>query len=662
MASKSAILAVRIIGDAKSAISSMKDAEGAAGGFGSKLAGLKPGALAVGGAVVTGVIAAGKALYDLGSTFDEVEDTIRAGTGATGDALSGLVDDAHAVATSVPTDFATAGQTVADLNTRMGLSGDTLQTVASQYLEASRVLGQDVDISGTTAAFQAFGIEGDNVSGAMDALFRVSQSTGVGMNELAGGVQGNALALQELGFSFDQSAALVGTLDKAGVDANGTLNAMRKGMITLAKDGEQPAEAFQRVTGELQGYIATGDTASALDLASTVFGTKGAAQMVQALQSGAISMGDLTATAAGTGDTILGVGQDTMDAAEKWQILKNRGMEALEPLASSVFSFAGDALGGLMEWLDSVDFTPLTGALTTAGTAVSGFGNFFAEAAPKVGGIVSTIRDTLTPVISFLAPIVSNAVTIITGVISGAMTVIQGVVNVIKGIFTGDWSLIWQGAGQIVTGAWDIIKSVVTGAMNHVKAVISAGASILSNLWSGAWTRIKTATSSGVDNTISFVKSLPSRAASALSSAGSALYSAGVALVQGMINGITSKARGIAEAALGGVATAVSKVKGFLGIASPSRLFHEIGAFTGQGLALGITSEAAHVRSAYEDLITPPSPASIDLDAYGNGPKAANTQVTYNINVTGVLDGDDAARKIEKLLRDHARRTGAVTL
>jgi hypothetical protein len=129
-----------------------------------------------------------------------------------------------------------------------------------------------------------------------------------------------------------------------------------------------------------------------------------------------------------------------------------------------------------------------------------------------------------------------------------------------------------------------------------------------------------------------------------------------------MINGITSKARGIAEAALGGVATAVSKVKGFLGIASPSRLFHEIGAFTGQGLALGITSEAAHVRSAYEDLITPPSPASIDLDAYGNGPKAANTQVTYNINVTGVLDGDDAARKIEKLLRDHARRTGAVTL
>jgi phage-related protein len=373
-------------------------------------------------------------------------------------------------------------------------------------------------------------------------------------------------------------------------------------------------------------------------------------------------MGDLTATAAGTGDTILGVGQDTMDAAEKWQILKNRGMEALEPLASSVFSFAGDALGGLMDWLDSVDFTPLTGALTTAGTAVSGFGNFFTEAAPKVGGIVSTIRDTLTPVISLLAPIVSNAVTIITGVISGAMTVIQGIVNVIKGIFTGDWSLIWQGAGQIVTGAWNIIKSVVTGAMNHVKAVISAAGTILSSLWSSAWSAMSSAASRGVGTVVGFVQSLPSRANAALSSAGTALFSAGVDLVNGMINGITSKAKGIAEAALGGVATAVSKVKGFLGIASPSKLFHEIGAFTGQGLALGITSEAAHVRSAYEDLITPPSPASIDLDAYGTTRNAANTQVTYNINVTGVLDGDDAARKIEKLLRDHARRTGAVTL
>lgn len=662
MAGKSAILAVRIIGDAKSAISSMKDAEGAATGFGSKLGAIGPGALAVGGAVVTGVVAAGKALYDLGATFDEVEDTIRAGTGATGDALSGLVDDAHAVATTVPTDFATAGQTVSDLNTRLGLSGDTLQTVASQYLEAGRVLGQDVDISTTTAAFQAFGIEGDNVSGAMDSLFRVSQSTGVGMNELASGVQNNGLALQTLGFSFDQSAALVGTLDKAGVDATGTLNAMRKGMITLAKDGEQPAEAFQRVTGELQGYIDTGDTASALDLASTVFGTKGAAQMVQALQSGAISMGDLTATAAGTGDTILGVGQDTMDAAEKWEILKNRGMEALEPLASSVFSFAGDALGGLMDWLDSVDFTPLTGAISGAAPIISGLGDTFSSIGSKIGPLVSSISGTLGPIIATLAPIVSTAISTISGVISGVVQIIQGVVTIIRGIFTGDWSMIWQGAGQVVSGAWNAIKAYVTGMRDYVTSIFTAIGGIISNLWSSAWSAVSSAASRGVDTVIGFVKSLPSRAASALSSAGSALYSAGVDLVQGMINGITSKAKGIAEAALGGVTSAVGKVKGFLGIASPSKLFHEIGAFTGQGLALGITSEAARVRSAYEDLITPPSPASIDLDAYGNGPKAANTQITYNINVNGVLDGDDAARKIERLLRDHARRTGAVTL
>ena len=56
-----------------------------------------------------------------------------------------------------------------------------------------------------------------------------------------------------LGFSFDQSAALIGTLDKAGMDADKTLAGMSKGLVTLAKDGEEPQAAFQRVTGEIEG-------------------------------------------------------------------------------------------------------------------------------------------------------------------------------------------------------------------------------------------------------------------------------------------------------------------------------------------------------------------------------------------------------------------------
>lgn len=311
----------------------------------------KAKAAMAGGAVAAGAVAAFKGLYDVGSIFDDVTDTIRTGTGAQGAALDGLVGVAKNVGTRVPAEFEKIGPTVADLNTRLGLSGKTLETVASQYLEAGRILGEDVDINKTSAAFSAFKIQGDDVSGAMDTLFQVSQATGVGMNDLASGVQTAAPALHNLGFGFEDSIALMGSLDKAGLNSTQVLGSMSKGLVSLAKSGEEPQAAFKRVVGELQGFVKTGDTASALNLAGKVFGTKGASQFVGALQSGALNMTDLMAATGATGDTILGVGEDTMDFAERWQVTMNQAMVAIEPLASAVFSAMGDGMKAVMPLL-----------------------------------------------------------------------------------------------------------------------------------------------------------------------------------------------------------------------------------------------------------------------------------------------------------------------
>src|SRR5690606_40475926 len=87
-----------------------------------------------------------KALNNFGATFDEVRDTIRVGTGATGDDLAALEQSAKNIARNVPAEFEAIGTAVADLNTRLGLTGPTLETVASQILELER-MGQTVDIN-----------------------------------------------------------------------------------------------------------------------------------------------------------------------------------------------------------------------------------------------------------------------------------------------------------------------------------------------------------------------------------------------------------------------------------------------------------------------------------------------------------------------------------
>lgn len=640
MAGKSAILSVRIISDAKGAIDGFKETADTADGLGGKLAAISPGALAVGGAIATGAVAVGKELYDLGARFDEVKDTIRVGTGATGEALDGLVDVAHNVATQIPASFEDAGSTVADVNTRMGLTGETLRTVASQYLEAGRILGTEVDISATSAAFSAFHIEGDAVVGAMDTLFQVSQATGVGMNELANGVQANAGAMQELGFSFDQSVALFGALDKAGIDANATMGAMKKGMLNLAQPGEDTASAFKRVTGELQGYIDAGDTGAALDIAGKVFGTKGAAQMVQALQTGIITMDDLTAATGATSDTILGVGKETMDAAEKWEILKNRGLQALEPLASGVFDLVGNALGGLLDWINTADFSGLTAIFDTIAPVLSDFAALFGDLVGKILPVVSAIQDALTPVVEALVPVFQTAFDTIGGVITAALDIISGVFEVIQGLFTGDWEAVWEGAQKIVGGVIDGIVSLFTG------------------FWGAAWDWITTAVSNAADGVISFVSDLPGNIVKALGNLGSLLLDAGAAIIQGLIDGITGAIGGAISAVIDGISGLVDSVLGFLGIHSPSRVFRDIGINTGQGLVLGIDDMAPKVADAWTDLMDVPGGPTLTarLDAHAPGAHPPGSGTVYNITINGPIDELATARRIEELLA----RTGAI--
>lgn len=297
------------------------------------------------GAVGAAALATGVALYKVGEIFDDVGDTIRIGTGATGAALDGLVDVAKNVGKSVPAEFGDIGTAVADINTRMGLTGQTLETVASQYLHAGNILGEAVDVNKTSAAFSAFKIEGEDVVGAMDHLFQVSQATGVGMNELADGAARNAPAMAILGFSFEETTAMIGSFDKAGLNSSALMASMSKGMVTLAKDGEEPAAAFKRVQEEITGFVTAGDDAAALELASKVFGTKGASQFIGAVKSGALNLGDMSKAAGQTSDTIIGVGEDTMDFAEQWMVFKNRVLVWLEPLASKVFGAMGTAMG-----------------------------------------------------------------------------------------------------------------------------------------------------------------------------------------------------------------------------------------------------------------------------------------------------------------------------
>lgn len=135
--------------------------------------------------IVAGVTAAGaigKVAYDIGSTFDDMADTIRIGTGATGQALDDLTNSAKAIGSQVPADFGTVGQAVADINTRLGYTGPTLEEFTKQVVMAGEMSGEAIDVNKVSAAFNVFKIGPEQASPSMDLLWQVAQSTGVSIN------------------------------------------------------------------------------------------------------------------------------------------------------------------------------------------------------------------------------------------------------------------------------------------------------------------------------------------------------------------------------------------------------------------------------------------------------------------------------------------------
>lgn len=303
------------------------------------------GATAIGiTAVATSIVTAATGLLTIGSTFADVRKTVTFQTGATGEALDGMMDSVKNIGTTLPKSFDEIGGVLSKLAQRTALTGEPLETLTKQVLKVNGVMGQDTDINQLTGAFAAFGVEAGDTSAVFDDLFRVSRSTGVGINELTAAAIKGAPQFQQFGFSLAESAGLMGSLDKAGINSDAVLTGLNKSMVNFAKAGRDPKEALTETIGAIQDFTKSGNDAAAIDMASKLFGTKGAGQFVNAVKAGAITVEGLTAAADTAQSGILDAGGAIPSLSSAWTLFKNNVMVALEPIATRVFKVFIDGL------------------------------------------------------------------------------------------------------------------------------------------------------------------------------------------------------------------------------------------------------------------------------------------------------------------------------
>ena len=152
-----------------------------------------------------------------------------------------------------------------------------------------------------------------------------------------------------------------------------------------------------------------------------------------------------------------------------------------------------------------------------------------------------------------------------------------------------------RGAVGTVTGAiTSLISSMVNKARSAASQFLSAAKQWVSQLASGI--------RSGASQAASAVRSCVTSAVSAARGAAGQFVSAGRSMIQGLISGIRSAAASVASAARSVVQGAINAAKSALKINSPSKVFIEIGKFTGEGFVVGMDRTAGAVANSAASL------------------------------------------------------------
>lgn len=132
--------------------------------------------------------------------------------------------------------------------------------------------------------------------------------------------------------------------------------------------------------------------------------------------------------------------------------------------------------------------------------------------------IVEVIKAAWEGLCELLAPLFEGAWKIITDVLSGAVELIAGVFQVIcgiiKGIKDGDWTLLWEGLGTIVSAVIDTILGVLDSVGEAVWNMVQVVANWFGADWHMTWDEAKQAVADWFHSVIDWFQQLPGKIAS----------------------------------------------------------------------------------------------------------------------------------------------------
>lgn len=440
--------------------------------------------------------------------LDECLDNITTATGATGSQLESLQASFKTVAGQIPADMQDISTGIGEVNTQFGLMDKQLEDTTGRMLKFAEINGADVSQSTINAkkSMDLFRLSIEDLPMILDSVSKTSQDTGVGVDQLFDAVNRGAPQLKAMGLSFSESTTLIGQMEKAGIDSAGTLGYLAKASVVYAKDNKTMQEGLSGTIESIKGATTEQEK---LTIASEVFGTKAASKMVEAIDSGALSMDGLADSAKNAAGTVDQTFSDILDPIDQAKLAQNQFKIAMGELGEQVqiallpaFQAATDAIKKVSEWFGSLTDSQKQTILKIAGVVAA-----IGPVLVVLGTLASSI-SSLIPVIAFIASPIGLVIAAVAAWVAAIVVaynkigwfrdfintsfkvikdIVVGVFNVLKDTTKSTFDFITGFIGGAMDGAAKIIGDYVNAIKRIFGGIVDFVTGVFTGDWSRAW-------------------------------------------------------------------------------------------------------------------------------------------------------------------------------
>lgn len=619
----SAIMSVRITGNADDAVKAFERTTTKAAAFGS----------AIGGLAVKGVTA----LWDTVKGFagDVVNMSDSTDKFMSTMSFAGIDTANVEKASKAARDY--ADRTVYDLST---IQNTTAQLAANGIKDYTGL---------TEAAGNLNAVAGGNADTFGSVAMVLTQTAGAGKlttenwNQLADAIPGASGKLQE---AMLKNGAYTGNFRDAMADGQITADEFNQalmdlGMTDVAKQAATSTSTIEGAMGNLEAAVTGGLTdafnlfkptvTGGINAAATAVtnlaqtGTKGLQTFfTQVKDTGAFTSLQTAAQSVGTGLQSL------------WDGIMNvvNAMTGGQP--------AGVAFGNMLNTVATAAQT-VGGWLKTAGNWISQNLDLVTPLVAAIGGAVAVVTAMTTAMqLAAAAQALLNAVMSANPI----MVVITLIATLVAGLTyfftcTNTGKAVWSSFTNFIAGCVSGILGWFSGLGSSIGGAFNNAANSAKNTWNGV---------------VSWFRGIPGTIGGFFSGAGTLLYNAGASIISGFLNGLKSMWSNV-TGWISGIGDWIKAHKG--PISYDRRLLIPAGQAIMTGFAQGLnTGFDNHVETAISRANRRLAAMPLNLSAQGNTATPAVVN-TWNVEINGeVIDKDGTAKAIRRLLADYdARRS-----